>query len=160
MFALLKAIPLRWWLYVAGAAAIAFILWREHHAVQALKKERAEKAAVVAKLDQANATIETMKADAQLNKETTHAYAERLADLERDRRDNPLPGLRCRAARPAVPTEGGAAAGTAGATGGREPGTDAQDFDPVPALDGYATDCAVIAERLTALQKWEAARTH
>lgn len=162
MFALLKAIPLRWWLYAAGAAAIAFILWREHQAVHRAQQLANEKAAVVAQLGQANATIETMKADAALNRETSNALAKRLADLERDRQQHPLGRLRCLTADlPSATAQGGSTAGTTDPAAGRvDAGADLPTFDASPGLSEYQRRCAFNAAHQVTLQEFEVVRTH
>ena len=118
--------------------------------------ERAKHAEAVSV--QKDKVISTMQADVKAAQEASRDYQERIASIERDRADNPLPRLRCTAARPSVPAESGSPAGSTATPGGREPPADA--FDPSAGLDAYATDCAVIAERLSALQAWERARTH
>jgi len=158
MFAFLKFVPLRWWLFLGAAAAFAFVLWHDHHLAQRLKAEKAARAATELERDQARATIETMKVDAALNRETTHALAERLADLQRDAREQPIRGLRCITAAATVPAESRAPSGTDGAGTGREP--EAATFDPGPGLTEYGTDCAALAVKFEALQAWERARTH
>jgi hypothetical protein len=141
-----------------AVAAIGGILWHDHWIS---KKYQATKAELV----QANATITAereraaqIQADFKLNQETSHALQERLSAIERERRDNPLPRLRCTASVPSAVTESGTAIGSDGPGAGRE--SETVTFDPSTQLDEYGTDCAVVAERLTALQEWERARTH
>jgi hypothetical protein len=154
----LAMVPLRWWICLGAAAAIACVLWHDHHQTHRANEAVAEKRLALAERDQALATIETLKVDAALNKETSHALAERLQAVDRDRREHPF-SLRCRASTAAaVPTEGRAAAGADDAATGPFDETAVRDFGPALA-DGWQ-DCTATAERLKALQAWESARTH
>jgi hypothetical protein len=154
----LAMVPLRWWLYLGTAAAVAGVLWHDHHQTHRANAAVAEKRLVIAERDQALATIETLKVDAALNKETSHALAERLQAVDRDRREHPF-SLRCRAsAASAVPAEGRAAAGADDAAAGPVDEAPLRDLGPALA-DGWQ-DCVATGERLKALQAWEDSRSH
>lgn len=155
----LSLIPLRAWLAVGAAALVAFFLWHDHRGWSKAKAERAARVQLETTLAAERATAAQVQADLKLNRETSHVLQARLSAVERERRDTPLPRLRCTAARvpPAAP-EGRATAGADAAPAGREP--EAVAFDPSADLDEYGNDCAVTAEKLAALQEWERARAH
>lgn len=155
MFALLKAIPLRWWLYVAGVAAIAFVLWHDHHLAGRLRTVKAEKVAIAIERDQLAATIETMKADATLNKVTTHALVKALAAVPDA---DPAVSVRCEPATRPVSAEGRAAGGADAAPerGGAAPAL----RDIGAALEAARVEAQRNNARFVTLQSWEAARTH
>lgn len=159
MLALITAIPLRAWLAVGAVALIAFFLWHDHRGWSKAKAERAARVQLETTLAAERATAAQVQADLKLNRETSHVLQARLSAVERERRDTPLPRLRCTAASvpPAAP-EGGAAPGADGSPAGREP--EAVTFDPSADLDEYGNDCAVTAEKLLALQEWERQRAH
>lgn len=152
---LLRAVPLRWWLYLAAAVAMGIILMREHRAVHRAKQLTEEKAIAIAERDQARATIETMKVDAALNKETTYALAERLAEINRSRA--PISVL-CRPATPVVPAKGRSAGGADAATERGSAETPLRDIGA--ALEDVRIEAQRNNARFLTLQEWEAARSH
>jgi hypothetical protein len=158
---LLARVPLRWWLYIAGALAICFILWKEDRSTQRANKATARAIAAEARADQLAGTIETMKVDAALKQETTNALAERLEDVERDSLNHPL-RLRCYSPfAAAVPAKGGSAGGADEAAGGRvDAGADLPTFDAGPGLQEFQRRCARNAAHQLTLQEFEAKRTH
>lgn len=156
----LAMIPLRWWLYTAVAVLIAGVVWHDHHATHRANMLAAEKSAAIAERDQLAGTIETMKADAALNQETSHALVERLEAVERDRREHPL-RLRCYVPAAPVPAEGAAAGGTDDPAARRVDGSaDLPTFDAGPGVSEFQRRCAVNAARQVTLQEFEAKRTH
>jgi len=50
MLAFLKLIPLRWWIYLAAAAALGGLLWHDHHQTQRANRLATELAASDAKV--------------------------------------------------------------------------------------------------------------
>ena len=154
----LSAIPLRIWAYLAIAASLAGILAHDHYMTRRAQARAAEVRSLTATLSQERANAAQVQADLKLNQVTSHALQERLTAIERERRDAPLPRLRCTASVPNDVTEAGSASGSSRTTGGREP--EAVDFDPSAQLDEFGNDCAVIAERLSTLQQWERDRSH
>jgi hypothetical protein len=140
--------------------AIAGVVWHDHFLAGRLKAVRAEKVNVEIQRDQALKTIQTLKADAKLNQETSHDLAERLAKIERDSRAKPL-RLRCSSADLPRPAESGTTAGTPDASAGRIDGSaDVPTFDAGPGLSEFQRRCAVNAARQLTLQEWEKRREH
>lgn len=156
----LAAIPFRLYLYAGIAAFIGLLLWHDHHLSKLYKAQKAATEQVEASLEQERRNAAQVQADLKLNQVTSHALQERLSAIERERRTDPLPRLRCTASVPSSNTQGGTSRGPDGSSTGRESEAVEVDFDPTPALDEYGADCAVIAERLTALQQWERDRSH
>jgi hypothetical protein len=154
----LALIPLRVWLAVAALAAIGALLWHDKIGWDKAKARKAEVAQLESTLAAERKNTAQLLADVKLNQVTSHALQERLSAVERERRDAPLPRLRCTASVPRATSEDGSTGGSDGAAAGREP--EAVTFDPSGDLDSFGTDCAVIAERLSALQGWERARAH
>jgi ABC-type transporter Mla subunit MlaD len=154
----LALIPARAWLIAGVAAAIGFMLWHDHHVSRLYQAQKARAAQLESTLAAERRNAAQLHADLTLNQVTSHALQERLSAVERERRDAPLPRLRCTARVPRATAEGGGAGGSDGAAAQREP--EAVAFDPSADLDQYGADCAVIAERLSALQGWERARGH
>lgn len=154
----LALIPLRVWLIVGALALLGGLLWHDKIGWDKAKARKAEVAQLESTIAAERKNAAQLRADLTLNQVTSHALQERLSAVERERRDTPLPRLRCTARLPGPAPESGGTGGSDGAAAGREP--EAVEFDPAPQLDEYGTDCAVIAERLQALQGWEAARVH
>jgi outer membrane murein-binding lipoprotein Lpp len=143
-------------LIVGGIAAVAIsgLLVRDHFQTQrlnAMKRDNATLTATVANLEQLR---DIATADAKAAQEASNAFSQRLADIERDARERPIRVRVCPTVR-SVPAEGIAAARADEAGAGRVDGP-VEEVDLTP----YARDCAAVAEQLTALQAWEAARTH
>lgn len=161
MLALLKLVPLRWWLYLAGAAAIGLLVIAEHHAVHRANELAAKVAQAEGERDAARVLLAQAQADAKLNRETSHVLQDRLSAVERDRIAHPL-RLRCLAAAPAaVSAQSGSAAGADAAAGGRVDGSaDLPTFDAGPGLSIFQQRCARNAARQLTLQDFETARTH
>lgn len=82
--ALLGRIPLKFWLAGAAVAAIGFLVWREHHAVQVAHQQRA-------RAEQAEATLVAERKA----KVAEVAHAQENADTTQFRADNPLHGGLC-----------------------------------------------------------------
>ena len=147
-------------LIVAGllVAALGGLLWHDKIGWDKAKARKAENIQLTADLATERKNSAQIQADYKLNQVTSHALQERLSAVERERRDAPLPRLRCTASLPRTAAEDRGAGGSDGAAAGREP--EAVAFDPSAQLDEYGADCAVIAERLSVLQTWETARQH
>src|SRR5688572_2802895 len=143
-------------LIVGGIAAVAIsgLLVRDHFQTQrlnAMKRDNATLTATVANLKELR---DIATADAKAAQESSNAFSQRLADIERDARERPIRVRVCPAVR-SVSSEGNASARADEAGAGRVDG-------PVEEVDltDYGRDCAAVAEQLTALQAWEAARSH
>ncbi len=154
----LALIPLRAWAIMGAAAALALLLWHDHHMSRLFKAERQRTVQLAETLDTERKNAAQVRADLTLNQVTSHALQERLSAVERERRDTPLPRLRCTARVSGTAAESGSPGGSDGAAARRE--SEAIAFDPSADLDEYGADCAVIAERLSALQVWELSRKH
>lgn len=158
----LAAIPWRLVGVLAAVGLVAGFIWQAHATRVELHETRVEKAAAIRERNQVAADFEAYKRtaaeDAALNKETTHALAEKLAAIDAASRRNPFV-LRCQPAVAAtVPAEGRAAGGTHDPAAG--PG-DAQALRDVGHLLADAQrECAMNAARQSALQEWEAKRAH
>ncbi len=142
---------------VGGVAVLAIggVLAHDHLQTQRANRLAREKAVVEAQLANAGKLIETMKADAALNKETSHALAERLSSIDRTRT---AISVRCRPASAVVSTEGGAAAGT------DDPAERGSVEAPLRDIGVALEDARIEAQRNNArflsLQEWEKARGH
>lgn len=156
------AIPWRLIGVLAAVGLVAGFIWKAHATKVELHETRAEKAEAIRERNQVVADFEaykhTAEEDAALNKETTHALAEKLAAIDAASRRNPFV-LRCQPAVAAtVPAEGGSPSGVDDPAAG--PG-DAQALRDVGHLLADAQrECAVNAARQVALQAWEAKRGH
>lgn len=143
------------YLYAALAIAFAGLLWREHYLVGKVKRVSAELTVAEAKAARANKVIEAMKADATLNKETTYALAERLADIDRSRR---TVSVLCRPAHPAVSAESRAAGGADAAAS--DGGARAALVDIGTVVEDVRIEAERNNARAVALQEWERRRAH
>ncbi len=148
MFAFLKLIPIRFYIYAAIAAAFAFVLLREKWAVDKAKRLSAENTQLVA-------TLSAERENTRKANEASQKYQADLAQLRTDRSNNPLPAVVCKRARvsPAPTTPGSDAARPAD-----NPPEDAGDRDIGPQLDDFATACEANLIQLTRLQEWVRSR--
>jgi hypothetical protein len=149
MFAFLKLIPARFFIYAAIAAAFAFVLMREKWAVDKAKLLSAENTQLVA-------TLSAERENTRKANEASAKYQADLAQLRTDRSDNPLPAVVCKRAR--VPAASTAPAGLDAARPADDPPEDAGDRDIGPLLDDYATACEANLIQLTRLQEWVRSR--
>ncbi len=142
-------IPIKVWLGIAAVAAIGFLIWREHMAVQKAKRLTAENA-------QLTATIEAERENTRKAHEAAQRFQARSDALEADKRDNPLPAVRvCKSAR--VPQAGTAAVVNEAAQTHDAP-ADEGDRDIGPALDEFATDAEANLIQCQELQEWVRSR--
>ncbi len=137
-------------------AAITALIARDHIRTKRLNQYKRDIATLTQTIEHRDLTIATMQADAQLNKETENALYEKLAGITASRR--PI-SVRCEpATAAAVPSEGGAAAGTDAAS------IDGGHAGPLRDVGAALEDARIELEtnnaRFEALQAWEAARTH
>lgn len=152
--ALLKLVPLRWWLYLAAAGAIGFLLLHDHHATQRGNREAAARAVAETQAKRYADTIEIMTVDAALNQETSRALYERLGDIEPRRTFS----VRCQPATAAVPAEGATASGADAAP--ERGGTEAPLRDIGAALEDARIEAQGNNAQFMTLQEFEVARTH
>lgn len=148
-------IPLRLYVYAAIALAIGGLVLREHVVVRQRNAAIAETKVERQRADSAVKTIETMKADNALSRETSHVLQTRLSDIEHTRA--PV-SVRCFAANPVVPTEGRAAAGADAAAVDAGPAEALRDIGS--ALESARIETLGNNARFVTLQEWETARAH
>ena len=149
-------------LLVAGAVALVNHWRLDSNRLKVAKAERkVEQQQHADQVAGLNSIIEGLKADAQLNRETTIELAKRLKAADDERRNHPL-RLRCYVPPAATaPAESGAAGGTDDSAARRvDGGADLPTFDAAPGLSEFQRRCAVNAATLATLQEWEANRTH
>jgi hypothetical protein len=158
MFAFLKLIPARFFIYAAIAAAFAFVLLREKWAVDKAKRLSAENTQLVATI----AGIEKAREIERQDRSKADETAKNLdAELTRIRSEPRITGVRI-CPRRDVSAESGTSPGTESTLAGRVEGTLTEDpgRDVSDAVDAYATDCAAVAAVARAWQEWDSQRTH
>jgi hypothetical protein len=148
MFAFLRLIPIRFYIYAAIAAAFAFVLMREKWAVDKAKRLSAENTQLSIQLKTAN---ETLKRQA----EASNAYHDEIERLQAARADTPTRSVRLCRPSPSMPA---AASGTD--SGGSEGLPDTAGSDPQPGpeigveLYALADEADRCAAQRDALIRW------
>lgn len=155
----LGLIPLRWWIYIAATAAIAGVLWHDHHVTGRLRAEKAANAQLEASY---NALQASYAHERKIATEASNDYERRLKDIQSRRADTPTRSVRlCREA-PRVPGTSGGALGTAAGTAGEQPAEAGHDLevsrDVGPDLYALADEADERAAQCNALIKWVRSR--
>jgi hypothetical protein len=138
----LAAIPLRFYLYAALAAALGYLLWHERHLAHVVKARNAEIATLTA-------TITTERENTRKANVSANRYAARL-QVSRGPRSPPAV-LLCRL--PAAKQARPAASGTDAAPVADDGGVSA-DVDIGPRLDVSFHACEENLIKLEELQRW------
>jgi len=142
---LAKKVPLRWWLYLAGAALLAYLIWHDHHQTQRANRLARENV----ELEERASTAEANAAKAR---EASDAYQKRLAANRGARGATPVRSVRLCLGPERVPATAGGhdAAGSDGLP--EAPGRDLEagpDIGPdLYALADEADECAIQRDAL------------
>jgi hypothetical protein len=151
MFAFLKLIPIKVWIYAAIAAAFAFVLMREKWAVDKAKRLSAENTQLVASLD---VERKARAHEQRIAKEASDDYQKRLAAIDASPDLGPV--RLCKRPRVSPTPEAGTALGSHAEATGHVESEDAPDIGP--ALSDFVEDCEANAAQLESLQSWVRAR--
>lgn len=156
----MSVIPLKVWLGLAAVAALAFLIWHDHHLSKLYKAQKAETARVESVLEGERVNRRIEQEDRKRADESTKALQ---AQLDGIRSQPAITGVRCTAPRLSPARESNASASANAASSEREPtvsGDDSVGRDVSEGLTEYGKNCEAVAATLTALQAWEEARTH
>jgi hypothetical protein len=162
MFAFLKLIPIRFWIYAAIAAAFAFVLMREKWAVDKAKRLSAENTQLTQSLKAAEQSRAIEQADRRHADETARNLE---AELVRIRNQPPITGVRCRTSVPRAATQGGTTASTQSPAtesheGMPEPDSFGPEADVSAGVDWFGEKCEEAVATIRAWQEWDESRTH
>lgn len=127
-------------------AAIAGLLWHDHHQTDRANRLARENATLAE-------SIEAERENTRKANESAKRYEARSAELEASRRSDPLPAVRVCRSTARVP-EAEATAVPHEAAEADNPPADEGDRDIGPALDDFATDAEANLIQCQELQRW------